>query len=141
MWTRADRLENVTDGALFDQLPSQDGAFQVQSLAVVDHILLARPCGDLFGFFELAETGEWRLIGKVVLARSHDTASEWTPFAWDRRGRDELDGDIPQNLVEIRGRLCLRVALAELFDSGRLGITHPPQGSTRFDEAIALAVN
>jgi hypothetical protein len=35
----------------------------------------------------------------------------------------------------------LRVALAEFFDSGRLGIIHPPQGSARLDEAIALPVN
>ena len=33
------------------------------------------------------------------------------------------------------------IPLAKLFDSGRLKIIHPPQGSARFDKAIALPVN
>lgn len=141
MWAESDRLESAADCALFDQLSSEDRAFHVQSLAVVDHILLARPCGDLSGFLELAEGGEWRLIGKVVLARGHDAASETTPLAWHRRGCDEFDRGILKDLIEIRGRRGLRVSLAEFFDSGRLGIIHPPQGSARLDEAIALPVN
>ena len=86
---RAIEVEVARD--LLNQVARVDGTLHVQSLAVVDHVLLARPFGNLSGFLQLIKGRERRFVCEVVFGRNHDPASEWTSFTRHRRGRDELD--------------------------------------------------
>ena len=68
VWPHAEHVDHAPDRTVVDELACEYRTLHMDALAVVDGIFSARVLGDPFDFPQLAQGGERRLVGEVVLA-------------------------------------------------------------------------
>jgi hypothetical protein len=136
---QAEHLDDPADGSLPDEVARMDGAFDVQPLAVIDHVFAPCASDRLAGLGKLIERGEGGLVRKVVLPSLQDPATDRAALGRDGRGRDQLHGGIVENLVEAARLPGARVLGDECGDLPGVGIIDPFQLAAGFEQAIGLA--
>ena len=72
MRAHADGLDHPADGALFNELPCENGVFHMKPFAVIYHIF--PPCFPDFLLcqLQLFQGGEGSFVGKIILPRVHN---------------------------------------------------------------------
>jgi hypothetical protein len=70
----------------------------MKTFAVVDHIFFSLLGGDRLGLHQLSQFRKRGLVGKVILAGSHDLDAERPSFRRDSSSCDQVHLGIFQNL-------------------------------------------
>jgi hypothetical protein len=141
MGSHAHDLNHASDGALFDQLPGANTGFDVQALAVIDHVFAPGALGDGASLGELIERGEGRLVGEVIFPGLHDPAAERAAFVGNGGGGDEMDIGLLEQLIQGSDGLRLRIFLAEFLHFCGIRIEDVTTFPAGFGEALGLAVD
>ena len=141
MGAEAGHRDDLADEPLVHHVPSHDRAFVMEPLRVVDHILPAGLPGQVLRGLELLHGGERRLVGKVVLARADGPEAQCAAFAGHGGPGDHMGLSVLQRLLLAAGGLRLRESLQESLYLIGVGIIHVFQGTARFRQGVAHAVD
>ena len=131
--TRADHVHCLADESRLQQISRQNGAFALQTLGIEDKILPSGFRADFFRFMKLFQSGEGRLVHKIIPSVAHDVASERSSFIGNPGRRHQPDSVIlvdPTDIVHDDCTVLCRQSL-RLFS---VPVIHIQQGGSRFDE-------
>lgn len=137
----AEGLDDFSDGSGGDEVAGVNGALDMEALAVVNGIFLARGLASAAGLLELIEACERSFVGKIILPGVHNAATERAAFIGNGSCCDESHFGVIENFFQ-RAR---RAGLGELFLERShficIGIEDPLELRSGLDQTIALAVD
>jgi len=80
--------------------PSKYRTFDVEALAVIDHVFPAGLGNSCPCVRQLLQLGKWRFIGEIMFAGSHNLNPERSPIGRDGSGGNQPDIGIVENLCQ-----------------------------------------
>jgi hypothetical protein len=98
MRSEAQHVNYPSDRSVLHKLPRKYGAFDVEPLAIVDHVF---PTGlDRSGprLSQLSQLSKRSFVSEIVFAGSHDLDAERRSFRRDRGSGDQMHVGVVQNL-------------------------------------------
>jgi hypothetical protein len=98
MGPEPNNVDDPANRSLPHKFPRKHCTFDVEALAVIDHVFPAGFGNSCPCVRQLLQLSKWRFIGEIMFAGSHYFDSERSPIGRDSSGGNQPDIDIVKNL-------------------------------------------
>lgn len=137
----AEGLDDFSNGSGGDEMAGVDGALDMEALAVVNGIFLARGLASAAGLLELIEACEGSFVGKIIFPGVHDAATERAAFIGNGCRCDESHFGVIENFLQRTRRAGMGELFLERSHFVCIRIEDPLDLRASLDQTIALAVD